>query len=143
MKKDYIFLSIYIDIIVQPIYDGDGRWDIQVTSSALSTSVNTTRVNLVGGCWELSLPETLGNLVSMSTMMYHLPILLIKFRRNINNPLLNHQKINSINSILNKFEKLAPGGFILSTFNKQKLQDGLIEELTSAYGDKILRVNKL
>lgn len=134
-----MFLSIYIDIIVTPIYDRDGRRGIQVTSSALSTSVNTMRVNLVGGCWELSLPETLGNPVSM----YHLPILLIKFRRNINNPLLNHQKITSINSILNKFEKLAPGGFILSTFNKQTLQDDLIKELTSAYGDKILRVNKL
>lgn len=140
MKKDYMFLSIYIDIIVQHTYDGDGRWGIQITSSALSTNVNTTRVNLVGGCWGLSLPETI---VGNSSSMYHLPILLIKFRRNINNPLLNHQKITSINSILNKFEKLAPGGFILSTFNKQKLQDDLIRELTSAYGDKILRVNKL
>ena len=123
-----------------PIYDGDGRWGIKITSSALSSNINTTRVSLVGGCWELSLPETLGNPVSM---YHHLPILLIKFRRNINNPLLTHQKINSINSILNKFEKLAPGGFTLSILNKRKLQDDLIKELTSAYGDKILRVNKL
>ena len=135
-----MFLSIYIDLIVQHTYEGDGRWGIQVTSSALSTRVNTTRVSLVGGCWETSLPETLvGNLESM----YHLPILLIKFRRNINNPLLNHQKIISINSILNKFEKLAPDGFKLSTLNKQNLQDELIKELISVYGDKILRVNKL
>ena len=139
MKKDYIFLSISIDVLVQHIYDGDGGWGIKIISSALSSNVNTMKVTLVGGCWELSLPETFGNPVSM----YHLPILLIKFRRNINNPLLTHQKINSINSILNKFEKLAPGGFTLSILNKQKLQDNLIKELTSAYGDKILRVNKL
>jgi hypothetical protein len=57
--------------------------------------------------------------------------------------LLNHRKITSINSILNKFEKFAPGGFKLSTLDKQKLQDDLIDELASTYGDKILRVNKL
>ena len=137
MKKDYIFLSISIDITLMPIYDG--RPEVQITSSTLSTNVNTKRIGLVGGCWGLSLPETVGNPVSM----YHLPILLIKLRRNINNPLLNHRKITSINSILNKFEKLAPGGFILSTLNKQKLQDALIQKLASTYGDKILRINKL
>lgn len=132
-----MFLSISIDIDIRPIYDG-GRVG-QVISSALSTSVNVKRIGLVGGCWALSLPETLGNPVSM----YHLPILLIKFRRNINNPLLNHQKVNSINLILNKFEKFTSNGFTLSIRNKQKLQDALIQELASVYGDKILWVNKL
>lgn len=135
-----MFLSIYIDLIVQHTYDGDGRWDIQVTSSALSTNVNTTRVSLVGGCWRLSLPEIVGGNLSS---MYHLPILLIKFRTN--NPLRTYHKINSISihSILNKFEKIANGEFKLSTLDKRKLQDDLIKELTLAYSDKILRVNKL
>ena len=131
-------MSISIDITL--IHDEGG--EVQVTSSTLSTNVNTKRVGLVSGSWDLSLPEIFSN-PRNPVSMYHLPILLIKFRRNINNPLLTHQKVKSIHSILNKFEKFAPGGFILSTFNKQKLQDGLIEELTSAYGDKILRVNKL
>ena len=138
MKKDYIFLSISIDITLMPIYDG--RPEVQVTSSSLSTNVNMKRVGLVGGCWDLSLPEIFsipGNPVSM----YHLPILLIKFRAN--NLLRTHQRIKSIHSILNTFEKLSPDGFKLSTLDKQKLQDDLIEDLTSAYGDKILRVNKL
>lgn len=138
MKKDYIFLSISIDLTLMPIYDG--RPEIQVTSSTLSTNVNTTRVGLVSGGWDLSLPlifSNPGNPVSM----YHLPILLIKLRTN--HPLRTYHKIKNIHSILNKFEKIADGGFKLSTLDKRKLQDDLIKELISAYGDKILRVNKL
>ena len=138
MKKDYIFLSISIDITLIPIYDG--RKEVQVTSSTLSTNVNTKRVGLVSGCWDLSLPEIFGNLESM---YHHLPILLIKFRAN--NPSSIHQKVKSIFSILNKFEKTVSGGygFKLSTLDKQKLQNELIKELTTAYGDRILKVNKL
>ena len=138
MKKNYMFLSISIDITLMPIYDG--RPEVQITSSTLSTNINTKRVGLVGGCWELSLPKIFSN-PRNPVSMYHLPILLIKFRTN--NPPRTYQKIESIHSILNKFEKIAEGGFILSTLDKQKLQDGLIEELTSVYGDKILRINKL
>lgn len=138
MKKDYIFLSISIDITLMPIYDG--RPEVQITFSTLSTNVNTKRVGLVGGCWDLSLPEIFSNPGNPASM-YHLPILLIKFRTN--NPSRTYQKIKSIHSILNKFEKIAEGGFKLSTLNKQKLQDALIQELASTYGDKILRINKL
>lgn len=138
MKKDYIFLSISIDITLMPIYNG--RPEIQVTSLTLSTNVNTTRVGLVSGGWDLSLPEIFSN-PGNPVSMYHLPILLIKLKTN--HPLMTYHKIKSIHSILNKFEKIADGRFILSTFNKQKLQDGLIKELISVYGDKILRVNKL
>ena len=138
MKKDYIFLSISIDITLMPIYDG--RPEVQVTSSTLSTNVNTKRVGLVSGGWDLSLPEIFSN-PGNPVSMYHLPILLIKFRTN--NPSRTYQKIKSIHSILNRFEKLSRNGIKLSTLNKQKLQASLIKELTSAYGDKILRVNKL
>lgn len=120
-----------------PIYDG--RPDIQTTSSALSINVNTKRVGLVSGCWDLSLPEIISN-PGNPISFYHFPILLIKFRTSDQ----SRTYINSINSILNEFEELAPSGeFRLSTLNKQKLQDDLIKELISAYGDKILRVNKL
>ena len=139
MKKDYIFLSISIDITLMSIYDG--RPEVQITSSTLSTNVNTTRVGLVSGCWELSLPEIFSN-PGNPVSMYHLPILLIKLRTN--HPLRTYHKIKSNHTILNKFEKIADGGFFkLSTLDKRKLQDDLIKELTSAYGDKILRVNKL
>ena len=121
-----------------PIYDG--RPEVRITSSTLSTNVNTKRIGLVSGSWDLSLPEIFSN-PGNPVSMYHLPILLIKFRTN--NPLRTYHKIKSIYSILNKFEKIADGGFKLSTLDKRKLQDGLIEELTSVYGDKILRVNKL
>ena len=138
MKKDYIFLSISIDITLMPIYDG--RPEVQITSSTLSTNFNTKRIGLVGGCWELSLPEISSN-PRNPVSKYHLPILLIKFRTN--NPSRTYQKIKSIYSILNKFKKIAEGGFKLSTLDKWKLQNNLIEELTSVYSDKILRINKL
>ena len=138
MKKDYIFLSISIDITLMPIYDG--RPEVQITSSTLSMNVNTKRVGLVSGGWDLSLPEIFSN-PGNPISMYHLPILLIKLRTN--HPLRTYHKITSIHSILDKFEKIAKGGFKLSTLDKRKLQDNLIKELTSAYGDKILRVNKL
>ena len=134
-----MFLSISIDITLMPIYDG--RPEVQVTSSTLSTNVNTKRVGLVSGSWDLSLPEIFSN-PGNPVSMYHLPILLIKFRK-ANNPSSTYQKVKSIHSILNKFEKIASGGFKLSTLNKRKLQDDLTKELASVYGDKILRVNKL
>lgn len=130
MKKDYIFLSIYVEITLMSIYDGSPN--IKITSSTLTTDVNSKIVNLVGGCWDLSRPNIFSSPGSPLSII-QLPILLIKLRRNLSG-------CKDIHSILNKFETFK---FKLFTCNKQKLQDDLIKELTSVYGDKILKINRL